>query len=92
MRSETLASFPYVVVRVRCAACGRQGSYRLARLAAKYGADIAMPDLLAQLAGDCKYWDQRKPGALHCQARFADLDPPRRPPDLPAARLRLVKG
>ena len=47
--------------------CTREGSYRLARLADKYGAQIAMPDLLAHLAGDCKYWcRQRHPGIPGC--------------------------
>jgi hypothetical protein len=36
--------------------CSRRGQYRLARLAAKYGAEIDMRDLLEYLAGDCKWW------------------------------------
>jgi hypothetical protein len=31
---------PYVLVRLRCDTCKRAGSYRLARLAVKYGAEI----------------------------------------------------
>jgi hypothetical protein len=33
---------PYVLVRLRCDACKRTGSYRLARLAVKYGAEILL--------------------------------------------------
>jgi hypothetical protein len=41
-----LVDFPYVLVRLRCDACKRAGSYRLARLAVKYGAEILLDDLL----------------------------------------------
>jgi hypothetical protein len=90
---DTLSSYPYVVVRLACTMCSRQGSYRLARLADKYGAEIPMPDLLGWLAGDCKYWSPRHPGIPGCGAYFRDLVGPARPPDLPARgrRLRLVK-
>jgi hypothetical protein len=33
MPPDTLASFPYVTLRVACRNCRRRGSYRLARLA-----------------------------------------------------------
>ena len=74
--------------------CSREGSYRLARLADKYGANIDMRDLLAHLAGDCKYWRPRHPGIPGCGAHFPDLGGPPRPPDLPPAarRLRIVGG
>src|SRR5947209_2405538 len=88
MDPDVLASFPYVVVRIGCDACKRIGSYRLARLAAKYGAEIRMDDLLDRLAGDCPDWRPRHPYRPGCKARFVDLyqEPPR-PPDLPAALL-----
>ena len=38
---ERLSEFPWVVVRVGCGLCNRKGEYRLARLAAKYGSEIA---------------------------------------------------
>jgi hypothetical protein len=90
---ETLSTFPYIVVRLACTMCSREGSYRLARLADKYGAQITMPGLLAQLAGDCKYWHrQRHPGIPGCGAYFKDLGAGApRPPDLPARKLRIVK-
>ena len=38
--TDTLAGFPYVLVRIACYHCDRRGAYRLARLASKYGAEI----------------------------------------------------
>ena len=61
--ADVLSSYPYIVVRIACRRCTRKGSYRLARLAAKCGAEIPMMDLLAHLAGDCAIWDTRHPGA-----------------------------
>ena len=95
MPADALSSYPYVVVRIACRRCTRKGSYRLARLAAKYGAEIPMMELLAHLAGDCAIWDTRHPGAPRCGAYFVDLDFPAPPPDRPTEgmrRLRLVKG
>ncbi len=91
---ETLSTFPFVVVRLACTMYSRKGSYRLARLADKYGAEIQMPQLLAYLAGDCKYWGRpRHPGLRGCGAYFKDLAGAPGPPDLPALarRLRVVK-
>src|SRR5208337_2822225 len=86
--------YPYIVVRIACRRCTRKGSYRLARLAAKYGSEIPMMELLAHLAGDCAIWDARHPGAPRCGAYFVDLEFPAPPPDRPTEgmrRLRLVK-
>jgi hypothetical protein len=44
--ADTLATLPYVVVRLACTMCSRTGSFRLARLADKYGAEIDMRQLL----------------------------------------------
>jgi hypothetical protein len=95
MEQDTLLNYPYVIVRIACSACDRAGSYRLARLAAKYGADIRLDDLLRRLAGDCRYWcDRPQPRRFRCMARFCDIDPPTRPPDFPAQirRIRVVRG
>lgn len=54
MERDRLLSYPYVIVRLKCAACHREGSYRLARLAEKYGAGIEMDGLLLHLVGACK--------------------------------------
>jgi hypothetical protein len=39
---DALACVPYVIVRVGCEACRREVAYRLAPLAAKYGADVTV--------------------------------------------------
>jgi hypothetical protein len=80
---------PYVLFRLRCDTCKRAGSYRLARLAVKYGAEILLDNLIVRLSADCPWRDPRGT----CGARFEDM-PPRRPPDLPAAlmRFRVVRG
>src|SRR6266480_3299815 len=90
MRVRRLVDFPFVLVRLRCDACKRAGAYRLVRLAVKYGAEILLDDLLVRLSADCPWRDDPRG---RCSARFADI-PPRRPPDLPPAlmRLRVVKG
>jgi len=72
--------------------CQRTGRYRLARLAAKFGADISLEELLARLTADCGASNPRHPLHRECQARFIDLDPPHQPPDMPARRLRNVQG
>jgi hypothetical protein len=46
---DCLAGYPFVVVRIACRVCSRRGSYRLARLAAKYGPAISLRDLTEQL-------------------------------------------
>lgn len=95
MDGDTLVSYPYVRVRMACRKCRRRGSYSLARLADKYGANIRMTDLLEHLAGDCRLWTPRHPRLEGCGAFFEDLVGSPRPPDLPpAARrpLRIVAG
>ena len=74
--------------RLRCDVCKRAGSYRLARLAVKYGAEILLDDLLVRLSSDCPWRDEPR-GT--CGARFSDL-PPRRPPDMPARVMRVIAG
>jgi hypothetical protein len=70
----------------------RRGSYRLARLGAKYGPEIALDDLLRQLAGDCPLWHRSARWPEGCGAFYPDLEPPMRPPDMPRTPLRVVKG
>ena len=74
MHGERLLTFPYVKVRIGCELCRRRGEYRLARLAAKFGAEISMGDLLARLTADCEARDARHPYRSRCVARFIDLD------------------
>lgn len=89
---DVLAFYPYVVVRLACARCTRSGAYRLARLAAKYGAEIGLLDLMAKLAFDCPFRRASHPYRGGCKARFVDLDGPPFPPDLPPRSFRVIKG
>ncbi len=84
---------------VACDLCGRNGQYRLARLAASFGPEISLDDLLDRLASDCPW--RRCPGQRHagkyeveCHACYADLMFSRPPPDLPPEMrgLRVVRG
>lgn len=89
---DSLVKFPYVVVRISCEHCTRRGAYRLARLAAKYGAEVSLQELLVRLTADCEYQRARHPIQAGCKARFSDLEPPMRPPDMPGRVLRVVSG
>jgi hypothetical protein len=60
---------PTCLSRLRCEACKRAGSYRLARLAVKYGAEILLDELLVRLSADCPWRDDpRERRALHGHA------------------------
>jgi hypothetical protein len=67
--SHSLGEFPHAVVRIECERCGRAGSYRLAGLIERFGADAAGPDILMELAA-C---ERRKNFSQRCGARFTDL-------------------
>ncbi len=84
MRVSRLVDFPYVLVRLRCELCKRAVSYRLARLATKYGSEVLLDDLIVRLSADCPWRDD--PRGSGCGARFADL-PPR-----PTSRWRAGSG
>jgi hypothetical protein len=94
MISEPLSRYPYVVVRVGCHYCKRRGEYRLARLAAKFGPEIELPDMLRQIAWDCEHWKRNSRWPEGCGVYYVDLEGTRRPPDLPPEmmRLRVVGG
>jgi hypothetical protein len=101
---DRLSNFPWVVVRIGCRTCRRRGSYRLARLAAKFGPDAPMDHVLEALTVDCAVRDDRRGRRRDdegvCRARYVDLDQtPPPPPDLPPAlrppvdrKLRVVIG
>ncbi len=57
------------LVRIDCPRCDRAGSYRRDGLMARFGADIALPDLLLALAS-C---ERRKDFSKPCGARFTNL-------------------
>jgi len=48
--SHSLGEFPLDVGRIECPRCDRAGSYRRDGLMARFGADIALPDLLVALS------------------------------------------
>jgi hypothetical protein len=91
---DCLALYPFVVVRISCRACSRRGSYRLSRLAAKFGPEITLRDLLERFSYDCLWRSEArgKHGKSSCGVYLPDLQVPR-PPDLPPGlvKLRLVK-
>lgn len=99
MPPPLLRDYPYVVVRVRCNLCGRRGSYRLAVLAERYGADCTLDSLLEhlrQVRRVCPYplpWTvgkRRKMQAV-CHIMLPDWWQHVRPPDmLPDQGMRLV--
>jgi hypothetical protein len=83
-----LSEYPFVIVRIACERCGRSGRYRLARLAATYGAETEVETIVRRLIVDCVYRTggdrlQPKSGAKTCWATLIDLNDIRRPPDLP---------
>jgi hypothetical protein len=50
---DCFAHYPFVVVRIACRVCSRRGSYRLARLAAKYSPEISLRDVPDRFSYDC---------------------------------------
>ena len=90
--SDTLLKYPYVVVRIGCRFCDRKGSYRLARLAVKFGTDAKLDDVARRLASDCPHWKRNMRWPEGCGVYLPDLQPPQKPPDRPIpVRLRLVR-
>ena len=91
---DRLAFYPFVVVRIACRVCSRRGSYRLARLAAKFGPEISLRDLTDRFSFDCLWRAEArsKKGKSACGVYLPDLEQPR-PPDAPPGmeKLRLVK-
>ena len=86
---DRLALYPYVVVRIRCRVCSRNGAYRLARLAAKFGPEIGLRDLSIVFL-DCLWRAEArgKRGVSACGVYLSDLEQPR-PPDMPPGLVRL---
>jgi hypothetical protein len=76
---DRLAFYPFVVVRIACRVCSRTGSYRLARLAAKYGPEITLRDLTDRFSRDCLWRAEArsKAGKSACGVDLPDLANPR---------------
>ena len=92
---DKLAFYPFVIVRIACRVCSRKGSYRLARLAAKFGPEISLRDLTDRFSYDCLWREEArsKKGKSGCGVYLPDLELPRPPPSLPPGmmKLRLVR-
>lgn len=88
--SDRLSLYPFVVVRIGCRVCSRSGAYRLARLAAKFGPEISMRDVLERFSYDClqRAEARGKRGQSACGVYLPDLEQPK-PPDLPLGMMRL---
>lgn len=90
-RPQTLSEYPWVTVRISCRLCSRRGRYRLVRLAAIYGPEMQLLRLLADLAADCPWWNERsRQNDPRCGAHFIDLEHNLPPADEPAPRQRLT--
>jgi hypothetical protein len=92
---DCLAHYPFVIVRIACRVCARRGSYRLARLAAKFGPEISLRDLTDRFSYDCMWRAEAhgRKGKSGCGVYLPDLEQPR-PPDAPPGmvKLRLVRN
>lgn len=87
-----LRDYPFVVVRVACGICGRQGTYRLADLAERYGAVCTLDILLEHIRKTrrpCPYplpWTirRRRKMQMVCHISLPDWwSHLRPPPDVP---------
>jgi hypothetical protein len=92
---DRLAFYPFVVVRIACRVCSRTGSYRLARLAAKFGPEITLRDLTDRFSYDCLWRAEARSKAGKSAfgvylPNLANLRPPGLPPGL--LKLRLIKS
>src|SRR5258705_1041361 len=86
MDRDTLLTYPYVVLRLACRYCARAGSYRLVRLAAKFGCEAHVADVVLRLAADCPYWKTNPRWPEGCGDFLPDPEAPRALPDDPRAR------
>jgi hypothetical protein len=66
---DRLVFYPFVAVRIAGRVCTRSGSYRLARLAAKYGPEITLRELTDRLSSTITGTGNR----LRCEAQVQAL-------------------
>jgi hypothetical protein len=71
--SLILADHPGDLVRLACDKCGRAGQYRKEKLVARFGADIALPDLRHEIA-QC---ERRGLMGDSCGVHYVELIAPR---------------
>ena len=67
----TLTELPRALVEIACDKCVWKGRYSKARLMAKHGRDIRLPDLLLEISKDCPKVDEL--GNDMCGARYEGL-------------------
>lgn len=92
---DCLADYSFVVVRIACRVCCPRGSYRLARLAAKFRPEISLRDLTDRFSYDCLWRAEARSKAAKsaCGVYLPDLANPRpRDPPLGLLKLRLIKS
>ena len=93
MDTDTLLTYPYVVVRLACRYCARVGAYRLVRLAVKFGCEARLADVVVKLAADCPHWRPNKRWPEGCGVYLPDLEAPRMVPDDPGqCVMRMIDG
>lgn len=85
-----LSQFPHVVFRMSCSLCTRRGTYRLARLAEKFGAETEVEDVVRAISMDCPWQRSKRDGPprkyeARCNA-FVEIE--ERPPDITAKARR----
>jgi hypothetical protein len=73
---DCLAHYPFVVVRIASRVCARRGSYRLARLAAKFGPEISLRDLADRFSYYCMWRAEAhgRKGKSGCGVHLPDLE------------------
>ena len=87
-----LSRYQYIVVRVRCLGCERQGR---TGSSGWWSNTATAQELLHHLTVDCGWrWEKKWNVFSECKAFYPDLVTPPRPSDLPAGMrpLRLIKG
>jgi hypothetical protein len=65
----TTSTYPFPLVRISCAKCGRAGQYKRTTLIDRFGPDTGMPEVLEALS-QCP--DSRNYSNI-CQVRCPDL-------------------
>jgi len=69
MQSDTLARYPYPIVRVACRYCKRRGRYRIEQLVERFGPEASLEEVLRNLSADCALSFNRT-GRHGCQGAY----------------------
>ena len=86
---DRLAFYPFAMVGLPADSARGGASYRLARLAAKFGPEISLRDLTDRFSYDCLWRTEArsKKGKSACGVYLPDLEH-KRPPDLPPGMVK----